>query len=113
VKALYFLGTRCLGESSVGPRWWNYAYFCETCGDIWARIIVSEPKGWNLSRSPCENHTSTTSDWWRDPPGSLIHNQFPPEDPTHPLALRNLPREALFREFILALNYYESTHAIR
>ncbi len=106
MTALYFLGTQCLGESPVSCD--SVAYFCASCGEIWARC-VSRPH-WQIEVVPCESHGPSCVADARALPGSLINN-FISRDYLGSFrwgtALESLPPDALRREFLLHLQYYE------
>lgn len=65
----------------------SLAYFCYTCGEIWARIVVmNEDQDWRINNAYCPRHGLGT-----------IWCSY---DREH---MRALPREALEREALLAL----------
>lgn len=73
-KAVYFLGKNFIGSAELPPHHIgsdSQAYFCSTCGDIWARIII-EGATYHLWNVPCENHSRTGVPDWSATPGSLL-----------------------------------------
>lgn len=98
--ATYFLGGRLLAQ---GPSvWWSHtedqrrslAYFCPSCGEIWARMWLARGP-WDLVHRTCERCGPTTSEPLGEP-GSFFHPwRQPPID--------NLPRELLLYEANLRL----------
>lgn len=72
----------------------SLAYFCGTCGDIWARMLWKSSSGrlesWRIVEASCEKHTE----------GTLLIHPFKP-------LLRYLPAAALEREYKLALVEYD------
>lgn len=98
--AIFVAGTH-LGEFAFDPGAWpslhyrrrGIAYFCPTCGDVWARIVL-----WDSAESQSELDSETVScenhaDQWNTP-GSLLSAGL---DGLADL----LPADALRREFYL------------
>lgn len=92
MPASYFLGSRLLGTSQRAAMRkddqhydWNVALFCQTCGDIWGRIIVTGAKGWFSENRWCARHANDPACWSRDSAGSFIaswrrtFSELPPE----------------------------------
>jgi hypothetical protein len=75
----------------------GYAWFCPTCGDIWARAVV-EGCSFQLIHMPCVLHPHPFPT--REPAGSLyiFWDQ---------LFLDTLPLALLHRELLLHLNHFE------
>ena len=56
-----FLRNDYLGDG-IGDVWeWkggsavhNHAYFCHTCGELWARAVAEEGRYWMCSHAPCD-----------------------------------------------------------
>ena len=95
-----FVGNRYFGPISYDSgrsdlRWerGSLAYFCETCGEIWARVVMQDSEGkqkyFTIVRVACEKH----HDWW-NVAGSLLagHYQY---------LLDDLPPEAVKRELFI------------
>ena len=75
------------------------AYFCQDCGEVWARLISVGPRGQGkffTTLIPCAQH----SDGW-NLPGSLLGGMMEQ-------ILRDLPPDAVRREFNLFMKKYES-----
>lgn len=77
----------------------SIAYFCFTCGDVWARLVSTGPSGkqgvfYPISL-PCARH----SDGW-NLPGSLLGGMMEQ-------ILGDLPPDAVRREFNLLMQKYE------
>lgn len=56
----------------------SVAYFCATCGEIWARVLVegSASARWLIEQSPCERHRATGVPDWMQTPGSLVQGRL-------------------------------------
>lgn len=80
--------------------WMSRAYFCPTCGEIWARSIIQRPDG---SPQPFRPITVACRQHW-DPwtiPGSLLAGELA-------YNLNELEPPAIQREFEIHLTYFES-----
>lgn len=102
--AHYFIGQRYFGKATVHPQSRSTAFFCRTCAEIWARVMVDDAKDCDLFQNACEKH-SNHEIWTRNqPPGSIIPTIYIDAIDAaagSPLLLHNLPRELLLREFLL------------
>jgi hypothetical protein len=95
MSAQYFRGTRLVGTGPYSPRWststapgqFSYAYFCPTCGDIWARIATDRP--WFAVTRGCQAHPYPHT----DQPGGLWLPPWPTE-------ILDYPVEVLREEFL-------------
>ena len=63
MPALYFLGTRLLASAPVpatpsGAAPHSEAYFCATCGSIWARVVIPDSP-FTCHTVPCHLHQRT------------------------------------------------------
>lgn len=98
----FFVGNQYLGEAPRGlasrtnspPP--SLAFFCPQCGEVWARCPIDNQR-WTISHSPCEKCDRIDI---LTLPGSLwraLDTEFQ----------NALPREALLREFHLALKYLD------
>lgn len=74
----YFLGTQVAGSSRVpthphsGLLPDSVAFFCRTCGELWARALVEEnPEVWQIEQVPCQLHTPSGVPDWSHVPGSI------------------------------------------
>lgn len=90
----YFLGQKLLGSSNLYPKWsedkplqGSSAYFCSTCGEIWARIVNDKATYHQALIVACAKHGN----------GSFIL-------PWRQGCPSELPPEVLLYEFNLRLN---------
>lgn len=110
--AHYFIGSRLLGSKNLtnGADPLNsIAWFCEGCGDAWARVLV-EGALWATEHNRCERcgpaglHDNRVA-------GSLLRQWFFTANylmgRNQAMALENLPLPVLEREFRLALVWAE------
>lgn len=83
----YFLGNRLLAVGQARPMWSdtqqefnNIAHLCPTCGEAWARVVLSSEAEWVPVRSGCPQHP-----WTSDLGGTFIApwlhtlGAFPPD----------------------------------
>lgn len=79
--------------SDEGSGHYSRAYFCGTCGKVWATLAkdttLLQSYGWRVFVRGCEGHKL----WYTDPAGSLIIDAR--ED------VKWLPMQLLVREFFL------------
>jgi hypothetical protein len=116
VTALYFLEQAQVASSSfecnTTPH--SSAYFCPTCGKIWARIVCTSESfprpQWDVQTVPCEKHKASCVADWSRVPGSLT-DPFEKSANLSTLhwgsAIDKLPPVLLDREFSILLDYYE------
>lgn len=75
VKASYFFGRSYWGASTFQApheRWPNSkAYFCSTCGDVWARVVV-DATPFEVIPRPCANHSKHFMSESSSVPGSIL-----------------------------------------
>ena len=98
-KALYFIHDQLMGVVDVPSLVYeSHAFFCASCGDIWARIIVDGRLSY-CHQVPCENHLPQFAAEWTDVPGSLI--RYLPQVPVMDWArdIQVLPIGVLHWEF--------------
>jgi len=80
--------------------WQSRAYFCCTCGEIWARAVITnkagEPQRFRTVDVACRNHW----DPWTIP-GSVLFGELAYD-------LDTLSPECIKREFDIHLNYFEA-----
>lgn len=105
----YLLGQRLLASSpATASR--SFAYFCTTCGEIWARAWSSTSAEWDVEVAPCTEHRPQgVADWGRIP-GSLLHPRTRSADLprwAQSISLEHLPPAVLRRELEVHLNYAE------
>lgn len=107
----YFIGRQLLGEGQIeslaSPD--SLAYFCATCGDIWARVLCGPV--WHVEHAPCEKHQRTGGRDWSYTPGCLTATtsytkQWLPIGDWGRV-LEHLPPAVLRREWELTLKHYE------
>lgn len=74
----YFLNSKPLGATKLSVPYeinkpHSLAFFCATCGKLWASTLVHEnPSCWQLYNRPCERHTPQMAcEDHSQPPGSL------------------------------------------
>lgn len=83
----------------LGWRRNSLAYFCPTCGEVWARIVMTPlrelPEPFEVLSVACAEHR----DRW-NLPGSLLAGPYE-------ALLALLPREAVLRELSLCLAQFE------
>lgn len=100
--ASVFVGDTCLGfltyDSGRADLHWNrfsLAYFCQYCGDVWARIVAQDERDkqrpFEVITHSCEKH----NDLW-DVPGSLLVGRIE-------RLFLDFPPDAIRREFELHL----------
>lgn len=112
-RAHYFLGNGVVGTSVLpthatgAPD--SVAYFCATCGEIWARILVEGSEGeWQLSNTPCAAHKPFGVSDWGQRPGSLVQSRMRIADHGPMMwaaTLEALPLSLKNREVLLALRH--------
>ena len=105
-SVLVLVGADLLGQFLVDPgsrpdlsyRRTGVAYFCQHCGEVWARLVFVDSKerqaSFEVKTVACENHP----DWW-NVPGSLLAARLEG-------LLDLLPPAALQREVRVHFNYY-------
>ena len=79
-KAHYFFGSRVVASTTLPYHPYaseSLAFFCQTCGDLWARVLVEGgEERWLLSTIPCAKHKAVNAvDWW-SVPGSLSQGWY-------------------------------------
>ena len=81
----------------------NYALYCPTCGEVWARITIDKPgASWNFAARPCRQHPHSG---WGQLAGTLAD---PPHWVGSPLAFsKDWPDGAVQWEFQSLLANYE------
>ena len=62
MKAYYFIEGKLLAIAPVREERWppdSLAFFCESCGEIWARILVEgREEEWTIEITACTKHPS-------------------------------------------------------
>ena len=92
----FFIGDHSMGRSFVAGEDRSRAFFCESCGTIWARAQIPGAR-WIIESLLCENHQL---DWPFRIPGSIWLLWEPAFNASFPPAL-------VEREFRLALAIYD------
>lgn len=88
------------------------AYFCSTCGGVWARIEVQPQCVWEVFSVPCRQHLPLAVFDYGKLPGSLTHWSVRKAFTTAmlwPATLDFFPLEVLVREFDLLVGVDSST----
>ena len=108
-QCTWFLGREALGTSPVPATAESQAFYCEQCGDIWARAIVSGAMRHLLTLRSCPNHTSVSAVDWGCVPGSLTSWRLAAVSPAWDTAhcLEYLPRGVLKREFETLIHHLD------
>ena len=118
-QATYFIKDEFFGTSLIelpattpaGIIPHSFAYFCGTCGEVWARIIAN-PSAWEVRQVPCELHRPSSVQDWSATPGSIL-TAFIHKNMTAvtgwAAALELLPPEIIQREFNLHLTRFEKS----
>lgn len=106
----YFLGSRLL-DTGVTPERnggsHSLAYFCQSCGDVWARAVVSTSTGhFDIVNHPCSGHEPQAVPSWGARPGTLCKGHATDLSTMHwAAALEFLPKAVLERELHLLLEH--------
>lgn len=115
VTAKYFIEDVFLGESEIETQLGlphSFAYFCTTCGRIWARI---ETGGlWFPECVPCVNHRPEAVFDWEKQPGSILAYAWSKDycgSMNWAAVMEFLPNKVLAREFQIHHNHHKETHA--
>ena len=110
--AAYFVNNHFLASGAVEAvgKPDSIAYFCPTCGEVWARVVV-EGCSWHVDPAPCEKHRAACVPSWGKVPGSLL-TSVDSRAGTLPnmyqaRAIENLPPAVLRREAEVLFNLYE------
>ena len=91
----------------------SIAYCCTTCGEVWARIVVTGADSviWTFEPAPCEAHEVRGVPDWGKLPGSLLPRAYNRRTDIPAMwwarALEHLPSTLLEREFWLALGAFD------
>jgi hypothetical protein len=88
----------------------SLAWFCQTCGDIWARALVEgSEESWRISITPCARHVGVNGCDFTKIPGSITQGYS--RDSLSVLswaqALDALPRALQNREVLCFINHLE------
>jgi hypothetical protein len=75
--AHYFIEGQYLGQTELPLSPFPYrskAFFCLTCGEVWGRVVADG--SWDVSFTPCRNHTAVGVQDWAYTPGSILNRPF-------------------------------------
>lgn len=116
VTAKYYVEDEFLGESVVEtvvglPH--SFAYFCTSCGRVWARIHAN-PDLWFPECVPCAKHRPKAVFDWEKQPGSILAYTWSKDfcgSMMWAAVMEFLPSKALVREFRIHHDNYRETHA--
>lgn len=105
-QGLIFIGNDYLGEFAIDPgnhpelryRRSGVAYFCSDCGEVWARIVLTDSRGKQSSFEPRSVACRSHHDQW-NVPGSLLAGELFG-------LIEVLPMNVMLREAIIHFNYY-------
>jgi hypothetical protein len=112
MQASYFFGTSFAGTAEIPGEPDSIAYFCSTCGDCWARVIVQESV-FQIRNVPCERHERSGVFDWSSTPGSILVTPGVTSNMLGQMfwaaALDYLPEPVLRREFNLAMKNHDNS----
>lgn len=98
----YYIHHRFIEETQLRVTPHSLAYFCQSCGDIWARIVVDEAPVFDVISRCCERHVPLSGSSWGAVPGTLCQGDADwISTQSAAAALENLPWSVLTREFTL------------
>lgn len=109
----YFINTKYFGKSDIthDSLSHNIAYFCPSCGDIWARVVSDKSSYWHIETVSCEKHEPKGMAEWARIPGCLSLPVFFEKKnlavPFWGRAIDVFPEAVLKRELTLLLDNYE------
>ena len=109
----YFIGQEFFGEAEVESDFDPHSlrYCCQTCGRVWASVIVSPGETTNFLETPCEEHRGMNAISLSQVPGSLLFNLESTKNDLAKMwwarAIDHMPQAVLEREFELAVKHYE------
>lgn len=110
----YFVEGQHFGRSSISADFppHSVAYFCRTCGEIWARILIeaTTSQHWSIEFTPCSRHQPSCVLDWNTIPGTLLsstHTKNLLAIPQWARAIEHLPHTAVLREAAILFNHHE------
>ena len=109
----YFLGTQLLASTAAQAcNSHSQAYFCTTCGDIWARLITDDsPDHFDLRTVCCEHHIPAGVPGCSEVPGTLCQGTLSTISTMRWIAaLESLPLVVLEREFRIEYQHFLRNH---
>ena len=106
----YFLGNRLLASCQVlnSPSH-SQAYFCPSCGEIWARLVSEDSHAhFDLYTVYCEHHTPQGVPGWGEVPGTLCQGSRTTLSTMRWIAaIEELPLVVLEREFRIMYEHWK------
>lgn len=90
---------------------YNAAYFCRSCGDIWARLTFAGSALWDVKHQACERHLPVGVIDWACVPGSFLGSMVYPE--SQGFRVTDFPRAVLLREFDLHMHHFKETYDVQ
>ena len=104
----WFLDRALLGVGFAPDLADSQAFYCEQCGDIWARCVVTGSARCLLVHRPCIKHTPISAVDWGSVPGTLASWRNAANSPYWDTAhcVEHLPRGVLKREYEILLTHY-------
>ena len=106
----YFLGNRLLASASpYGRGSHSQAYFCPTCGEIWARLVSEDsPTYFDMQVVYCEQHTPAGVPGYGVVPGTLCQGSVATLSTMRWIAaIEAFPQPVLEREFAILYRHYQ------
>jgi len=96
ISALYLINGSLLGQATFQADFTPHclAYFCQTCGEIWARVIITGGEAtphWTFETAPCEKHLCSGVTDWKHYPGCLCIESTCTKE--HLSGLQNRPQQ--------------------
>lgn len=100
--AYYYVKQQLIDQGPVPHAPHSLAYFCQSCGDVWARIIVDTAPIFDVISRCCLRHIPQSGSSWGAVPGTLCQGAADwISTQSAAAALENLPWSVLTREFTL------------
>lgn len=104
--AHYYVHQQLIAQGLVPHNPHSLAYFCQSCGDIWARIVVEAAPIFDVTSRCCQRHVPQSASSWGEVPGTLCQGAAEwISTATAAAALEYLPEPVLLREFIILYEY--------
>lgn len=110
----YFLGNQLIASAlplraPSGSQ--SQAYFCPTCGDIWARLVAEDSEDYfDINVVYCERHEWRGVPGWGTVPGTLCQGSVVNLSTMRWIAaIEALPMPVLEREFLVLYQRYLRT----
>lgn len=85
----------------------SIAYFCQSCGDVWGRIVVESAPIFDVTSRACSRHAPESVSSWGSVPGTFCQGRAADLSTMRwAAALEYLPEPVLLREFILLYEHH-------